>query len=260
VDDSAAPQLSLDGFEGPLDLLLELARAQKVDLARISILQLVQQYLAVVEAMQRIRLELAADWLVMAAWLAWLKSKLLLPPIEGEAPQDGDMAAELLAARLAELAHVRAAAAWLGARDQLGHEVFARGAAENLTEIDRSGLVLDLPQLLGAYMGAMRRMAKKRIYRPKPLAFWTVQDALSRLRLLLGDNVPGWCALEYFLPDWVQASDLPAEQARRAALAGTLIAGLELARSGLLELHQEGQFGAIMVRRAEPSALQEAAE
>ena len=142
--------------------------------------------------------------------------------------------------------------------------MFPRGAAENLTEIDRSGLVLDLPQLLGAYMGAMRRMARRRIYRPKPLAFWTVQDALARLRLLLGDAMPEWCALEQFLPDWALSrapnGAPPDGQAARAALAGTLIAGLELARSGVLELHQAEQFGAIMVRRAEVAVLQEAAE
>ena len=264
VGGSGAPLLQLDGFEGPLDLLLELARAQKVDLARISILQLVEQYLAVVEASRSLRLELAADWLVMAAWLAWLKSRLLLPK-EEEGPEEGEEAAGLLAARLAELAHVGRAAAWLGGRDQLGHEVFARGAGEELTEIDRSGLVLDLPQLLGAYMGAMRRMAKRRVYRPRPPSFWTVQDALDRLRLLLGGDMPGfddegWCALEQFLPEFLPQQDPGGSRGRRAALAGTLIAGLELARSGVVELWQEDQFGAIRLRRNEAAMMREAAE
>jgi segregation and condensation protein A len=259
--EAAAPLLQLDGFEGPLDLLLELARAQKVDLSRISILRLVEQYLAVVEAERRVRLELAADWLVMAAWLAWLKSRLLLPREEDEAEQ-GEAAAELLAARLAELAHVGRAAAWLGARDQLGHDVFARGAPEDLVEIDRSGLTLDLPQLLGAYMAAMRRTAKRRVYRPKPLVFWTVQDALARLRTLLGDDMPDWCALELFLPDFMDLRGTAATHpnAHRAALAGTLIAGLELARSGVVELLQEEQFGAILLRRSDRAPMQEAAE
>src|ERR1700729_4052704 len=128
--------LQLDGFEGPLDLLLELARQQKVDLAKISILALVEQFLAVIEGARRVRLELAADWLVMAAWLTWLKSRLLLPadPLRAEEAED---AAETLALRLRELSAIRAAAAWLGARPQLGQDVFARGAPEDHTEIDR---------------------------------------------------------------------------------------------------------------------------
>ncbi len=262
TDATACPVLMLDGFEGPLDLLLELARAQKVDLARISILTLVEQYLAVVEAGRAVRLELAADWLVMAAWLAWLKSRLLLPQ-EDAAAVEGEAAAELLAARLAELEHVGRAAAWLGKREQLGHDVFRRGAAEELTEIDRSGLVLELPQLLGAYMAAMRRTARRRVYRPKPLAFWTVQDALARLRLLLGGDLPNWCALESMLPDFMRHAD-PGQaeplRERRAAVAGMLIAGLELARSGALELRQEQAFSTILLRRAEPAHHAEAAE
>ena len=255
-----APLLQLDGYEGPLDLLLELARAQKVDLSRISILRLVEQYLAVVEAMQRVRLELAADWLVMAAWLAWLKSRLLLPQEAGD-PNEGEAASGLLAARLAELAHVERAAAWLGGRDRLGHSVFARGAAENLVEIDRSGLSLDLPLLLGAYMTAMRRMARRRVYRPQPLALWSMQDAMQRLRLMLGGELAGsWCALERFLPDFAPRQTPEGARARRAALAGTLLAGLEMARSGALELWQEDPFGAILLRRREDVRSREAAE
>ncbi len=257
-----APLLQLDGFEGPLDLLLELARAQKVDLSRISILDLVEQYLAVVERSRDVRLELAADWLVMAAWLAWLKSRLLLPADPDEAAI-GEVAAESLAARLAALAEVGRASAWLAGRDQLGHTVFARGAPEDLTEIDRSGLLLDLPQLLTAYMAAMRRTARKRVYRPKPLVFWSVQDALARLRLLLGDELVGWCPLERLLPERLPetcGAGMEAARARRAALAGTLIAGLELARSGVLEIAQEDPFGVIRLRRARVAALREAAE
>ena len=262
---TGAPLLRLDGFEGPLDLLLELARAQKVDLGRISILQLVEQYLAVVEATRQPRLELAADWLVMAAWLAWLKSRLLLPQGESDAVLEAEAAADLLAARLAEYAHASRAAAWLGARDQLGQQVFARGAAEDLIEIDRSGLLLDLPQLLGGYMAVMRRGARRRIYRPKPLVFWTMQDALARLRLFLGEDGPGWCALGRFLPE--PARPRPeAPRARRAAQAAILLGGLELARSGMVELRQDHAFGDILLRRrrtgtAQPgAALREAAE
>ncbi len=161
-DVDAAPDrlaLRLDGFEGPLDLLLELARGQKVDLARISILQLVEQYLLVLEDARQIRLELAADWLVMAAWLAWLKSRLLLPP-EDAGAAEGEEAADILAGRLRDLEAARAASAWLSNRPQLGQEVFARGAPEDLTEVDRSRLLLGLPVLLSAYLAARRRAGR----------------------------------------------------------------------------------------------------
>lgn len=243
------PLLRLEGFEGPMDLLLDLARAQKVDLARISILQLVEQYLAVVENARRVRLELAADWLVMAAWLAWLKSRLLLPP-DDELAVEGEEAAELLQERLIELACMGELARWLDDRPRLGRDVFARGVAEDLVEIDRSGLALDMPQLMRAYMAAMRRNARKRIYAPRTLRFWTVQDALSRLTRLLGETPPGWSSLDIFLPDVLpeQAEGADAVRQRRAAVAGTLIAGLELAKSGRLELRQEDVFGQIMLR------------
>ncbi len=234
----------LEGFEGPLDLLLDLARTQKVDLAKISILALVEQYLAVIEGARRIRLELAADWLVMAAWLAWLKSKLLLPA--GAEAEEAETAADVLAARLRDLQAMRAAALWLGARPRLGVDVFARGAPEDHTEIDRSRLVLDLTSLVRAYVQAARRAAgTKRAYRPRPISLWSVQDALGRLARLLG-SVPDWTSLEQFLPE-----ELGSPLQRRAALASTLMAGLEMARGGTLRLRQEAPFGAILLRRAE---------
>lgn len=240
--DPESLMLRLDGYEGPLDLLLELARAQKVDLAKISILDLVDQFLAVIEGARRVRLELAADWLVMAAWLTWLKSRLLLPAsaeAEDEAPSS-----ELLAARLAELQAIRAGAAWLGGRPQLGWAVFARGAAEDLTEFDRSRLKLELPTLLSAYLAGRRRAAGRHQYRPKPMVFFSTQDALARLRRLLG-SLPDWCVLEQFLPD-----GLGDGLARRAALSATLLAGLELARDGQVTLMQDRSFGPIRLRDA----------
>ncbi len=240
VLDPESLMLRLDGYEGPLDLLLELARAQKVDLAKISILELVGQFLAVIEGARRVRLELAADWLVMAAWLTWLKSRLLLPALneaEDEAPST-----ELLAARLAELQAIRVGAAWLSARPQLGWAVFARGAAEDLTETDRSKLKLEMPALLAAYLAARRRAAGRSQYRPKPMVFFSAQDALARLRRLLG-SLPDWCVLEQFLPEGL-ADGLP----RRAALSATLLAGLELARDGQVALLQEQSFGPIRLR------------
>ncbi len=233
--------LSLDGFEGPLDMLLELARAQKVDLARISIVSLVDQYLAIVEGARRIRLELAADWLVMAAWLAWLKSRLLLPA-QSEGAEEGEQAADVLAARLRELEAMRAAGAWLSARPQLRHEVFVRGAAEDLTETDRSGLAADMPALLRGYLDSIRRVAAQRSYRPRQLSlnFWTVQDAIKRLTATLG-IMPAWSALEAFLPDELEG------QERSAAVASTLIASLEMARGGGLDIRQDAPFAPILL-------------
>ena len=235
--------LQLDGFAGPLDLLLDLARAQKVDLARISILRLVEQFLAAVEGAHRIRLELAADWLVMAAWLTWLKSRLLLPDDVPEA-EAGLEAAEALAARLLALEGIRAGAAWLADRPALGRDVWARGEAETLTELDRTGLAADSAGLLRAYLAGRRRGGAARRYRPSASPLWSVADALGRLAALVG-QVPDWSVLERFLPELA-----PDPMARRAALASTLLAGLELARDGRLRIRQEQAFGPILVAGA----------
>jgi len=249
---SAAPalHLRLEGFEGPLDLLLELARAQKVDLASISIVSLVDQYLAVLEQARAVRLEIAADWLVMAAWLAWLKSRLLLPE-EAAPDEDAEALAGALADRLAELERMRAAAAWLAGRLQLGRDVFARGAPESLTVRDRSGIAADLPALLQAYAASRRRALGRRPYTPKPRRLWTVQEALARLARLVG-ALPGWAVLQRFLPEGFMD---PVE--RKAALASTLIAALETARGGDIELRQERAFGPILVRRAQAERREE---
>jgi segregation and condensation protein A len=235
--------LRLDGFEGPLDLLLDLARAQKVDLARISIVALVEQYLAVIEGARRVRLELAADWLVMAAWLTWLKSRLLLPK-GSEAAEEGEAAAEVLAARLRDLQAMRAAAVWLAARPQLGQDVFGRGAEEDFAETEPGDLVLEIGALMRAYMAALRRGTRHRTYRPVKLSLWGVRDALARLAVLVG-SVPDWADLVRFLPDGLAG---PLE--RRAALASTLLAGLEMARSGTIRLRQDVAFGPVLVRGA----------
>jgi segregation and condensation protein A len=261
--DAAAPELSpdslllrLEGFEGPLDLLLDLARGQKVeenragnalgegqklDLAKISILSVVDQFLAVIEGARQIRLELAADWLVMAAWLAWLKSRLLLPAGTGAA-EEGELAAETLASRLRDLQAMRTAAAWLGARSQLGQDVFARGVPEDFSEIDRSRLIVDLPSLVRGYLTALRRAGANRVYRPRALTLWSVQDALGRLGKLVG-SLPDWSTLESFLPE-----NLADPMEKRAALASTLLAGLEMARGGEVRLRQEHDFGPILVQ------------
>ena len=233
--------MKLEGFEGPLDLLLELARAQKVDLAKISILKLVEQFLSVIEGARRVRLELAADWLVMAAWLTWLKSRLLVPQF-GE-PEDAEVAAEILQARLMDLQAMREAAKWMGARPQLGWDVFERGIPEELTELDRSRLKLEMAGLLSAYLMARRRAGGKQQYRPKPMVYFSVQDALQRVGRLLG-SLPDWASLEQFLPDGLEDGT-----PRRAAISSTLIAGLEMAKSGQLDLRQDERFGPILMRQ-----------
>ncbi len=244
-----AMTVRLDGYEGPLDLLLDLARAQKVDLAKLSIVDLVDQYLAVIADAQTVRLELAAEWLVMAAWLAWLKSRLLVPDPE---PDEEALTPEALAGQLAErllaLERMREAARWLNRQPQLGQEVFARGAPESLTMQDRSGIAADLPALLAAYAGVLRRVAARRPYRPKARRLWTVQEAVQRLGAMLG-TMPSWAVLQRFLPEGLVD---PVEQ--RAATAATLIAGLELAREGRIDLRQERAFGPIMVKRLEQEA------
>ena len=243
MSDPLRLDLQLDGFEGPLDMLLELARAQKVDMAKISILRLVEQFLAAVEGARRVRLELAADWLVMAAWLTWLKSRLLLPDDQPEA-EEALEAAEVLAARLLALQRVRAAAHWLGDRPALGRDVFARGAGESFTELDRSGLAADTAGLLRAYLAAIRRSAGQKQYRTATPPFWSVQDALGRLGAMLG-GLPDWTVLERFLPE------LPGDPlASRAATAATLLAGLELARDGQARIRQDQPFGPILLASA----------
>jgi segregation and condensation protein A len=238
----------LEGFEGPLDLLLDLARCQKLDIAKISILSLVDQYLAIIEGARRIRLELAAEWLVMAAWLAWLKSRLLVPAGVEEA-EDTELLAETLASRLAELQAMRRASQWLGAQPQLGLDVFTRGMPEDLTEMDRSGLRLDLPGLLRGHIAALRRQASTRRYTPRPMVWWSVQDALRRLGAMMG-QAPDWTELQRFLPEMTSEGSL----ARAGAIASTLLAGLEMARAGAIDLRQEETFGPIMLRRGADSS------
>jgi segregation and condensation protein A len=238
--DSEALVLQLDGFEGPLDLLLELARTQKVDLAKISILALVEQFLAVIEGARRVRLELAADWLVMAAWLTWLKSRLLVPALDET--EDAEQSAQMLASRLLDLQVVRGAALWLGKRPQLGWDNFSRGAPEDFTETDRSKLRLEMSGLLSAYLAARRRAGAKQQYRPKPMHYFSVQNALERLARLVG-SLPDWSTLEAFLPEGLR-DGLP----HRAALSATLVASLEMARGGGLQLRQERDFGPIFLK------------
>ncbi len=201
------------------------------------------QYLAVIEGARRVRLELAAEWLVMAAWLTWLKSRLLVPAANDDDLETGEMAAEALAARLREMNVIRTLAAWLNTRPQMGQDVFGRGAPESHLEYDRSRIVLEPGPFVRAYLDALRRGNKNVTYVPRPLTFWTVKDALKRLADLVG-ALPDWSTLEEFLPDNL---DTPRE--RRAAMASILLASLEMARGGAVRLRQEEAFGPILVRQ-----------
>jgi segregation and condensation protein A len=233
--------VDLEGFEGPIDLLLSLARAQKVDLARISILALAEQYLAYIERARDLKLELAADYLVMAAWLAYLKSRLLLPEAPGDDEPSGAELAEALALRLRRLAAIRRAAEELLQRPRLGHERFARGCPEGLAIRYRSRFRLALHELLQAYVDQRLRSAEQRLTLV-PAPVFRVEDALRRLTGLLGG--PDWQNLLAYLP-----SGLGDDRLRRSALAAHLGACLELARDGVIELNQAAPFGPIYVRR-----------
>ena len=235
--------LDLDGYEGPIDLLLALAREQKVDLARISILALADQYLAFIAEQRRLQLEIAADYLVMAAWLAYLKSRLLLPePPEEEGPSAVELA-EALAHRLRLLAAMQRAGAALMAQPLLGRDVFARGAPEGLDRIDRPVFELSLYDLLRAY-GDSHRRQHGQVLTILPSSYHSLAEALERLARLVG-QVPEWRELENFLPEELRSGPL-----RRSALASTFAALLELAKAGRLELRQDRSFGPLYLRSA----------
>jgi segregation and condensation protein A len=233
--------VDVDGFEGPLDLLLALARTQKVDLRRISILKLAEQYLGFVEAAKRLRIELAADYLVMAAWLAYLKSRLLLPP-DPESGPSGDELAEHLAFQLQRLEAMREAAARLMARDQLGRDVFPRGEEERPSR----DLVVVHDATLIELVHAYARIKTRDDFRPLHLdraAIYTLEAALERMRGLIGTAVD-WVELAAWLPpDWTDAPER-----RRSATAASFAAALELAKAGRLRLRQDGAFRPIYLR------------
>ena len=235
--------VDVDGFEGPLDLLLTLSRTQKVDLRRISVLQLAEQYLGFVERARTLRIELAADYLVMAAWLAFLKSRLLLPPEPGEAgPSAEDLAAHL-AFQLERLQAMRDAAARLMARDQKGRDFFARGLPEDLTYHRKVTWTATLLDLMRAY--AMIRTKDE--FRPFVLDrdhVYTMEQALERMRGLIG-YTGDWAMLTSFLPEGWDVTPM----ARRSALAAHFAAVLEMAKRGQLTLRQGETFAPIELRR-----------
>lgn len=239
----AEPALVIDvaGFEGPLDLLLFLARNQKVDLTRISVLALAEQYLEFVESARRIRLELAADYLVMAAWLAYLKSRLLIPqPSKDDGPSGEELAATL-AFRLRRLEAIRDAAGRLINRDRLGRDFFARGAPEVIVEERKSAFDATLYDLLSAYAALRQRNAVTNVTIARRRV-WSLAEARLVLARLIGE-LHQWTALDRFLIRY-----LADPEERATVIASSFAATLELVREGRIEVRQDGAFGAIYMR------------
>ena len=241
VREEEALNLSLDGWEGPLDLLLNLARSQKVDLKQISILALTEQYLVFIEDAHALKLEIAADYLVMAAWLAYLKSCLLLPK-DPEADPSPEELALRLQMRLQRLDAMREAGARLIGRDRLGRDVFVREAPEGLRVLKKALWQANAFDLYAAY-GRVRARTQPAMHVVAHRAVMTLEDAIQRVAMLIGTALD-WTALEAFLPSTVDLAF------RKSALASSFVAALELARQGRLEMEQEAAFGELMVRRA----------
>jgi segregation and condensation protein A len=233
--------LNLDGWEGPLDLLLSLARVQKVDLAQISILQLVEQYLLYLGEARALKLEIAADYLVMAAWLAYLKSCLLLPK-DPEADPSPEEIALRLQLRLQRLDAMREAGARLLGRDRIGRDVFVRGAPEGLRLIRKAAWQVRDFDLFAAY-GAVRARTQPAMHVVHARAVMTLDEAIERVSRMIGTALD-WTFLESFLP----ASQDP--QFRRSALASSFVAALELARRGRLDIAQDEPFAPIKLKAA----------
>jgi segregation and condensation protein A len=252
-DDSRAsgePLLVVDvaGFEGPLDLLLHLARNQKVDLARISVLALAEQYLRFIESVRDMRLELAADYLVMAAWLAYLKSKLLIPKQPGEDGESGEELAAALQFRLKRLEAMRDAAARLVNRNRLGRDVFARGMPEMVIIEKRNEYSATLYDLLTAYASQRQRLAITNV-RIARRTVWSLVEAREILTRLMG-TIRDWTALDRFLVEYVAS---PEEKA--TAMASTFAASLELVRDGTIEIRQHAAFEPLYMRTRQKAAL-----
>ncbi|MCX5515136.1 segregation/condensation protein A [Kaistia algarum] len=240
VDDEAL-HVDVDGFEGPLDLLLALARTQKVDLARISILALADQYLAYIEKLRELRLELAADYLVMAAWLAYLKSRLLLPaPASPDEPSGEEMAAAL-AFRLQRLEAMRDAAARLVNRDRLGRDVHPRGEPEPIEIQSRTAFTATLYDLLMAY-AAQRQRHMISVVHMRRRQVWSLADGREILTRMIG-RLAEWTPMEVFLSPYLVTPEM-----RATVLASSFGASLELVREGKVRLRQEGAFAPLYLR------------
>ena len=249
--DDEALLVQVDGFEGPLDLLLTLARNQKVDIAKISILKLAEQYLEFVESAKKLNLELAADYLVMAAWLAYLKSRLILPQEKGS---DGEPSADEMATRLRwrlqRLDAMRAASTRLMGRERLDRDVFGRGAPEPINVVKLRTYKDTMYDLLTAYATDRVRKLGGKSYRPQMAPVLAIEEARERLERMLG-RISDWSALTTLLPfEWSGGAR------RRSAVASTLLAALEMARDGKVQLQQASPFAEIYLRDGQrPSDL-----
>jgi segregation and condensation protein A len=242
-------RVDVDGYEGPLDLLLELARRQKVDLSRISVLALAEQYLEFIEAARRVRLELAADYLVMAAWLAYLKSRLLLPaPPKAEEPDPRELAASL-ARRLKRLQAIRAAAERLTERPRLGRDLFLRGAPEGLDIVNAPLYRASLFDLLSAYAIQRQKQALSHVSF-KTRQVWSLAEAREALERIVGMAVE-WTTLDDYLIAWVAT---PAQA--RTVRASTFSASLEMVKEGLIDLRQDRAFAPLWLRRRQALAAE----
>jgi len=246
-DGEPALVVDVDGFEGPLDLLLSLARSQKVDIARISILALAEQYLAFVEETRLLRLELAADYLVMAAWLAYLKSRLLLPDEKSDDEQSGEELAAALAFRLRRLEAMREAAARLANTNRLGRDVFARGMPEPVIVARKSEYSATLYDFLTAYATQRQEQAISVVH-VRARTVWSLQDAREILTRMVG-KIAEWTPLEVFLSPYLIADDL-----RATITASSFSASLELVREGRIDLRQTEPFAPLYIRDHEQAA------
>lgn len=239
--------LDLDGFEGPIDLLLTLARQQKLDLTKISILKLAEQYLAFITAAKKLRLEVAADYLVMAAWLAYLKSRLLLPPPEEDEEDSGPVLAEALTFQLRRLDSMRDAGEKLLVMPRLGRDVFPRGAPEGMEVVKTPVYEITLYELLKAY-GDNRRRATSSNLVIEASQLFSLSDAIERLRSIVG-HVEEWTTLGAFLPE-----ELVDGLVLRSAVASTFAASLELVKEGKANIRQANAFGPIYIKGREVAA------
>jgi segregation and condensation protein A len=244
--------LDLDGYGGPIDVLLTLARDQKVDLTKISILALAEQYLAFIERARRLRLELAADYLVMASWLAFLKSRLLLPEPEGEEEPSAAEMADALAFQIRRLESMQKAGQRLQTLPQLGRDLFQRGMPEPIVVDRRSIFDLNLFDLLAAYGQHLSRRDRQ-LYTIEPFMLHSVETAIERLSQMIG-RLPQWTLLSQFLPP-VDAERISSGEQRRlvgrSAVAATFGATLELAKRGMVTIRQDGNFEPIYIRSAQ---------
>lgn len=238
--------VDVDGFEGPLDLLLEMARRQKVDLHKISVLALAEQYLAFIEEARRVRLELAADYLVMAAWLAYLKSRLLLPsPPKGEEPAAADLAAAL-AERLRRLEAIRRVADQLASRPQLGRDMFLRGEPEMVTITRISRFDATIYDLLSAYARLRQQRALSRVTVKQRLV-WSLTEARAAVERIAGAALD-WTQMDAFLIDYCVLPEM-----RKTVRASAFSVSLEMVREGRIEIRQDAAFAPLWVRAASAS-------